>query len=109
MFERFTFWARQASEQRTLSECIWSEKSDHVREYCHRNEANPNAEHNRKIADPVKPLQTSFLEPIISRSVYVTYSTPPPPISSTVVLTCGLLVYVVMCPEHNDTLHAMKR
>ena len=25
-------------------------------------------------------------------------------------LTCGLLLlYVVLCPEHNDTLHAMKR
>ena len=64
---------------------MWSEKSDHVREHCHRNKANPKTEHNITIADPVKPLQTSFLEPIIPRSVYVTYSTARPPTAPTMV------------------------
>ena len=90
---------------------MWSEKSDHVREHCHRNKANPKTEHNITIADPVKPLQTSFLEPIIPRSVlrYLFHRSSSDCTNHGTVLTCGLLVYVVMFPEHNDTLHAMKR
>ena len=26
-----------------------------------------------------------------------------------IILPCGLLVHLVLCPEHNDTLHTIKR
>ena len=107
---------------------LWREKSEHVRE--HSKQYKKNKKQNKTITRPVKPLQINFLEPRIFRSVCgficISLAADGPqgarghlshlllrsllrrafsdcPTHGTV------LLYLVLCLELNDTLHAMKR
>ena len=60
---------------------LWSEKSEHVCVGTNMKKQNKTKQ-NEAVTGPVSPLQMSFLEPRVPRSVYVPYSAAHSPTAS---------------------------